>query len=51
MDHPAGTDILMDNLAYVRKRVEGTGELLKGMLGEQAAFEILLTEKQHLEGQ
>lgn len=47
----AEQDILTDNLVYMKKRVDETGELLKRMMSEQDAFEIHLTEKQSLEGE
>lgn len=48
--NPQPQDIVMDNLSFVRKRVEGTGDLIKQMVAQQDAFEINLTEKQTYEG-
>lgn len=43
-------DLLMDNLAYMSKRVEGTNQLLKRMMAEQDGLDLHLQDKQSLQG-
>ncbi|XP_021955886.1 signal transducer and activator of transcription 5B isoform X2 [Folsomia candida] len=42
-------DLLMDNLAYMSKRVEGTNQLLKRMMAEQDGLDLHLQDKQSLQ--